>query len=99
MDQHKHPHHRTVGNRNGPSESVEDMKIQPGTAGTVDSKTLSSFTMGDGSGKPTTIIKDGTLFRYVGIGWVEIRKATQADADQYPVVVYPESTVEHRITV
>jgi len=42
--------------------------------------------MGDGSkpGKPGIVIDDDRVMEYVGIGWIEIRKATKADLAKYP---------------
>ena len=33
------------------------------------------------------VIHDGKLMHWVGIGWVEVREATEADKEQYPSVV------------
>ena len=60
--------------------------IQPGNAGTVSRANLSNSQMGDGAGKPTQVILDGSLKLYVGIGWIDQRPARQFDADFYPVV-------------
>lgn len=65
------------------------MKVTVGKAGSVPSWELSVFSMGDGEGKPLTIIKDDAVFHYVGIGWIKMRPAIQADADEFPVVIYP----------
>lgn len=35
------------------------------------------------------VIKNDTVFQYVGIGWVEIRIATQSDYDKIPQVLAP----------
>ena len=35
------------------------------------------------------VIKDGTVHQYVGIGWVEVRTATQYDYDNIPQVLTP----------
>lgn len=35
------------------------------------------------------VIKDGTVHQYVGIGWVEVRTATQDDYDNIPQVLTP----------
>lgn len=61
--------------------------ILPGTAGTVSRGTLNTTAMGDGEGKPTRVIDAGKVKLYVGIGWIDERDATQADADSFPVVV------------
>lgn len=72
--------------------------ITPGSAGTVESRELSTRRMGcGGEGKPERVILDGRIMFYVGIGWVDERPATQEDAEAFPVVIYPESRVEHQI--
>lgn len=45
-----------------------------------------------GRGKPTRVIDGDTLKEYVGIGWIEIRKATARDRRLYPVLVDDERT-------
>jgi hypothetical protein len=42
--------------------------------------------MGCGKGKPDRVIDGDRLMEYVGIGWIEIRKATAADRRKYPVL-------------
>lgn len=70
--------------------------IFPGSAGTISTRELSLHRMGDGDGRTCVVIKDERVLRYVGIGWVPERPATQEDADLYPVAVYPEALGEHR---
>lgn len=75
------------------SESLEGDNRSPiveGKAGTVDATDLHSLRMGDGTGKPTRVIKDGVVMMYVGIGWIDERKAVPSDANLYPVVVREE---------
>lgn len=71
--------------------------IRPGKAGTVASREVSVFNMGDGTGKPCRIIKEGMVWNYVGIGWIEGRIATQADADTIPVIAYPGDERPHQV--
>ena len=33
------------------------------------------------------VIHEGRLMHWVGIGWVEVREATEADRNEYPAVV------------
>lgn len=82
-----------------PFSEKTNSQIVPGKAGTIDPRELSVLRMKDGKNKPCEVIKDGSVFDYVGIGWIEVRRATQDDADTYPVVVYPENPVEHRATI
>jgi hypothetical protein len=37
-----------------------------------------------GKDKPTKVIDGDRLMEYVGIGWVELRKATKRDKEKYP---------------
>lgn len=62
---------------------AKERQIKPGKAGVIEAADVSTWEEGDG------VIVDGRLMSYVGIGWVDERKATQADADLYPVVVGP----------
>lgn len=39
-----------------------------------------------GKGKPRRVIDGDRVMEYVGIGWIEIRKATDADRRKYPVL-------------
>lgn len=43
--------------------------------------------MGDGAGKPHVVIDGDRLMQYVGIGWIELRKATLKDRERYPTLV------------
>jgi hypothetical protein len=38
-------------------------------------------------GKIKNVIHEGILKEWVGIGWIDLRKATKADKDKYPTVV------------
>lgn len=69
--------------------------MKPGKGGTIDSRELSTLKMGDSIGKHTRIVKDGSVFLYVGIGWIEERKACQEDCDSFPLVMYPDTVGEH----
>lgn len=40
-----------------------------------------------GKGKPTIVIDGKRLMEYVGIGWIEIRKATKEDQKKYPKLI------------
>jgi hypothetical protein len=62
-------------------------RIVPGKAGTVNANELNNVRMGDGKEKPTQVIVGDMLKLYVGIGWVDVRRANQSDTDSYPVVV------------
>lgn len=51
---------------------------------TVQASECSTLRMGS---KPGTVIYKGTVMEYVGIGWIALRDATEADYDLYPCVV------------
>ena len=59
-------------------------------AGTIAAYLLETARMGDGAGKPDKVIVDGVLMAYVGIGWIRLREATDADYQTYPVAVDTE---------
>lgn len=40
-----------------------------------------------GRDKPRTIIDGDRVMDYVGIGWIEIRKATKADRNKFPKLI------------
>jgi hypothetical protein len=40
-----------------------------------------------GKGKPNKVIDGDRLMEYVGIGWIELRKATARDKRTYPRIV------------
>lgn len=64
-----------------------DLPLVPGKAGTVSADQLSTFAMGDGTGKECRVVYAGSVKLYVGIGWIVERKATQEDCDLFPMVV------------
>jgi hypothetical protein len=39
-----------------------------------------------GNGKPQRVIDGDRLMEYVGIGWIDLRKATASDRRKYPVL-------------
>lgn len=43
--------------------------------------------MGCGKGKPTRVIDGDRLMEYVGIGWIEERKATAEDRKLFPTLI------------
>lgn len=65
----------------------EEEELHPGAAGTVRREELSTFAMGDGTGKECRVVYAGSVKMYVGIGWIVERKATQEDCDLFPMVV------------
>lgn len=53
----------------------------------IDRNDLSPLRMGcGGEGKPDYVIDGGTLYHYVGIGWISVRPATPRDYKLYPQV-------------
>lgn len=55
---------------------------------TVKTKDLSNIAMVNGNeGKITAVIRNGILKEWVGIGWIELRVASEHDKEQYPTVV------------
>ncbi len=42
--------------------------------------------MGNGAGKPNTVIDGDRVMHYIGIGWIEERKATAEDRRKYPTL-------------
>jgi hypothetical protein len=54
---------------------------------TIDAKKLSNVAMVNGNEKRYSIvIHNGILKEWVGIGWIELRKANAADRSNYPRV-------------
>ena len=54
---------------------------------TVKRSALSNFKMAAGNEKRISkVILDGMLKEWVGIGWVDLRRATAADLKKYPTV-------------
>ena len=53
---------------------------------TVKRRKCSTLLMGDGGGKEKTVIDDGWVKDYVGIGWLTLRPATEDDYKKYPTV-------------
>jgi len=55
---------------------------------TVKRLELSNIRMIDGNEqKYDTVIQDGVLMEWVGIGWIGVRDATPEDNEKYPVVI------------
>ncbi len=54
---------------------------------TINDSELNPIAMSVNKELPTTVIDDGKVQKYVGIGWVEKGRATEADYEKYPVVV------------
>lgn len=54
----------------------------------VEARELSLLAMvGGKEGKYRIVVDKGVVKQWVGIGWIELRKATETDLDTYPVVV------------
>lgn len=54
----------------------------------VEARELSSKAMCDGNESLYGIVVDGdTVKEWVGIGWIELRSATEEDREKYPTVV------------
>ena len=52
---------------------------------------LSKFRMAAGNEKKyRMVIDEGTLKEWVGIGWVDIREATETDHQKFPIVTRPD---------
>ncbi len=58
---------------------------------TVTPRQCAIISMCDGRGEKThsTVIDEGIVKDYVGIGWIDIRKATSDDYKKYPTVKRP----------
>jgi len=55
---------------------------------TIPAKKVTNMAMVNGNERLYKIvINDGYLMEWVGIGWIELRKATPADIKKHPVVV------------
>lgn len=55
---------------------------------TVTFQEVSIMAMASGGERTiSNVIHDGKLMHWVGIGWVEVREATEADKEQHPSVV------------
>lgn len=54
---------------------------------TIDESELENFRMVARKDKPGTVIHEGMVKDWVGIGWVTVRKATAADKKKFPVAV------------
>ena len=53
----------------------------------VPARELSSYNMVNGNESKYRIVVDGDIIKeWVGIGWIELRKATPEDSENYPVV-------------
>lgn len=53
----------------------------------VHARELSSIAMVEGNESKYRIVVDGDMLKeWVGIGWIELRKATEADREKYPEV-------------
>lgn len=54
---------------------------------TVEARELGNLRMVEGGEKKYQIVIDSGLVKeWVGIGWIELRKATFEDREQYPIV-------------
>jgi hypothetical protein len=54
---------------------------------TVQARRLSNLAMANGYEKLYTIVIDNNVVKeWVGIGWIELRKATTKDLNKYPIV-------------
>jgi hypothetical protein len=54
---------------------------------TVPASALTNISMVEGNEKIYKIVIDnGMLKEWVGIGWIELRKATAKDKDKYPTI-------------
>jgi hypothetical protein len=65
-------------------------KGRPPTKTYLRQRTHTAIMGSGGKGKPMNVIDGDRLMEYVGIGWIEIRKATGADREKYPVLVDDE---------
>ncbi len=54
---------------------------------TIKRSELSNLKMSTGKNKPQIVICDGYVKEWVGIGWIDLRKATKADEKKYPKAV------------
>jgi len=53
----------------------------------VQATELSKFKMVGGNEKKyKAVIDDGILKEWVGIGWIDLREATEKDSEKFPVV-------------
>ena len=54
----------------------------------VHARELGKLVMAEGNeSKYSIVIDEGTVKEWVGIGWIELRTATEADSLDYPTVV------------
>lgn len=71
------------------AEKGDDSEVKP-IPNQIQRRLLSTLMMGsdhEERGIPGTVIDQGIVKKYVGVGWINLRTALQADYDAYPVVV------------
>lgn len=70
-------------------DGPEVSPIPPKGVATVDASLLSNLRMTAGNEKKyPTVIDNGVVKKWVGIGWIRLREATKPDLSKYPTVIH-----------
>lgn len=54
---------------------------------TINISELNKISMAANKNSPKKVIRDGRVFEYVGIGWINTREATENDLENIPTAI------------